>query len=110
MRSVKTAVQHRSCVLGVPRPAWDAFWLQCKAWANPSGENKYKNILYAILFAYSVRFWSCSGFVVLFCVLFGFVLCVFAVCLVYDDGGRMDYVQVLHQFSFGPSTVDGLDY
>ena len=34
-------------------------------------------------------------FVVWFCVLFGFVLCVFAVCLVYDDDGPMDYVQVL---------------
>ena len=40
----------------------------------------------------------CSGLVVWFCVLFGFVLCVFAVCLVYD--GPMDYVQVLPQFSF----------
>jgi hypothetical protein len=39
-------------------------------------------------------------FVVWFCVLFGFVLCVFAVCLVYDDDGPMDYVQVLPQFSF----------
>ena len=29
-----------------------------------------------------------------------FVLCVFAVCLVYDDDGPMDYVQVLPQFSF----------
>ena len=43
---------------------------------------------------------ACSGFVVLFCVLFGFVLCVFAVCLVDDDDGPMDYVQVLPQFSF----------
>ena len=43
---------------------------------------------------------ACSGFVVWFCVLFGFVLCVFAVCLVYDDDGPMDYVQVLPQFSF----------
>ena len=33
---------------------------------------------------------ACSGFVVWFCVLFGFVLCVFAVCLVYDDDGPMD--------------------
>ena len=32
--------------------------------------------------------------------LVGFVLCVFAVCLVYDDDGPMDYVQVLPQFSF----------
>ena len=32
--------------------------------------------------------------------LFGFVLCVFAVCLVFDDDGPMDYVQVLPQFSF----------
>ena len=43
---------------------------------------------------------ACSGFVVWVCVLFGFVLCVFAVCLVYDDDGPMDYVQVLPQFSF----------
>ena len=43
---------------------------------------------------------ACSSFVVWFCVLFGFVLCVFAVCLVYDDDGPMDYVQVLPQFSF----------
>ena len=43
---------------------------------------------------------ACSGFVVWFCALFGFVLCVFAVCLVYDDDGPMDYVQVLPQFSF----------
>ena len=43
---------------------------------------------------------ACSGCVGLFCVLFGFVLCVFAVCLVYDDDGPMDYVQVLPQFSF----------
>ena len=36
-----------------PSTAWDAFWLQRKAWANPSGGKKiyiyiYKNILYAI--------------------------------------------------------------
>ena len=43
---------------------------------------------------------GCFVFVVWFCVLFGFVLCVFAVCLVYDDDGPMDYVQVLPQFSF----------
>ena len=43
---------------------------------------------------------ACSGFVVWFCVLFCFVLCVFAVCLVFDDDGPMDYVQVLPQFSF----------
>ena len=43
---------------------------------------------------------ACFVFVVWFCVLFGFVLCVFAVCLVYDDDGPMDYVQVLPQFSF----------
>ena len=43
---------------------------------------------------------ACSGFVVWFCVLFGFGLCAFAVCLVYDDDGPMDYVQVLPQFSF----------
>ena len=43
---------------------------------------------------------ACSGFVVLFCVLVGFVLCVFAVCLVYVDDGPMDYVQVHPQFSF----------
>ena len=36
-----------------------------------------------------------------------FVLCVFAVCLVYDDDGPMDYVQVLPQFSFAASTADG---
>ena len=45
-------------------------------------------------------FLACFVFVVWFCVLFGFVLCVFAVCLVYDDDGPMDYVQVLPQFSF----------
>ena len=33
-------------------------------------------------------------------VFFWFVLCVFAVCLVYDDDGPIDYVQVLPQFSF----------
>ena len=31
---------------------------------------------------------------------FGFVSCAFAVCLVDDDDGLLDYVQVLHQFSF----------
>ena len=36
-----------------PSTAWDAFWLQRKAWANPSGGRKkniyiYINILYAI--------------------------------------------------------------
>ena len=41
-----------------------------------------------------VGFWLVL-FVVWFCVLFGFVLCVFAVCLVYDDDGPMDYVQIL---------------
>ena len=47
----------------------------------------------------------CVGFW-LVCLLFGFVfclvfvLCVFAVCLFYDDDGPMDYVQVLPQFSF----------
>ena len=30
---------------------------------------------------------------------FGFVSCAFAVCLVDDDDGLLDYVQVLHQFS-----------
>ena len=44
---------------------------------------------------------ACFVFVVWFSVLFGFVLCVFAVCLVYDDDGPMDYVQILPQFSFG---------
>ena len=39
-----------------------------------------------------------------------FVLCVFAVCLVYDDDGPMNYVQVLPQFSFAASTVDGLEH
>ena len=43
---------------------------------------------------------ACFVFVVWFCVLSGFVLCVFAVCLVYDDDGPMYYVQVLPQFSF----------
>ena len=38
-------------------------------------------------------------FLVLFCVSrFGFVSCAFAVCLVDDDDGLLDYVQVL-QFS-----------
>ena len=43
-----------------------------------------------------VLFWFC------FCVsrFFGFVSCAFAVCLVDDDDGLLDYVQVLHQFSF----------
>ena len=31
------------------------------------------------------------------------------ICLVYDNDGPMDYVQVLPQFSFAASTVDGLD-
>ena len=31
---------------------------------------------------------------------FCFVSCAFAVCLVDDDDGLLDYVQVLHQFSF----------
>ena len=31
---------------------------------------------------------------------FGFVSYAFAVCLVDDDDGLLDYVQVLHQFSF----------
>ena len=31
---------------------------------------------------------------------FGFVVCAFAVCLVDDDDGLLDYVQVRHQFSF----------
>ena len=41
-------------------------------------------------------FWFCC---LVLCVVW-FVLCVFAVCLVYDDDGPMDYVQVLPQFSF----------
>ena len=45
---------------------------------------------------------ACSGFVVLFCVLVGFVLCVFAVCLVYVDDGPMDYVQVTPVLFCGP--------
>ena len=56
----------------------------------------------------------CSVLACLF-LLFGlcfvwFCLCVFAVGLVYDDDGPMDYVQVLPQFSFAASTVDGLDH
>ena len=51
-----------------------------------------------------------SGFVVLFCVLVGFVLCVFAVRLVYDDDGPMDYVQVLPSSLLRPSTADGLEH
>ena len=45
---------------------------------------------------------SCVLFLACFVLLFGlcFVLCVFAVCLVYNDDGPMDYVQVLPQFSF----------
>ena len=31
---------------------------------------------------------------------FSFVPCAFAVCLVDDDDGLLNYVQVLHQFSF----------
>ena len=50
---------------------------------------------------------ACSGFVVWFCVLFGFVLCV---CLFYDDDGPMDYVQVLPSSLLRPSTVDGLEH
>ena len=51
----------------------------------------------------------------LFCLLFGlcfvwFVLCVFAVCLVYDDDAPMDYVQVPPHFSFVASTVEGLEH
>ena len=45
---------------------------------------------------------ACSGFVVLFCVLVGFVLCIFAVCLVYVDDGPMDYVQVSPVLFCGP--------
>ena len=46
---------------------------------------------------------SVFGFVLvllLYFVSLGFVLFAFAVCLVYDDDGLLDYVQVLHQFSF----------
>ena len=46
---------------------------------------------------------SVFGFVlvlVLCFAFFGFVSCAFAVCLVDDDDGLLDYVQVLHQFSF----------
>ena len=39
-----------------------------------------------------------------------FCLCVFAVCLVYDDDGPMDCVQVPSQFSFAASTVDDLEH
>ena len=52
---------------------------------------------------------SVFGFVlVLLCVL-GFVLFAFAVCLVYDDDGLLDYVQVLDQFSFVALNSDGLE-
>jgi len=44
-------------------------------------------------------FGFCSGFVFCFA-FFGLVWCAFAVCLVDDDDGLLDYVQVLHQFSF----------
>ena len=40
---------------------------------------------------------------------FGFVLFAFAACLIYDDDGLLDYVQVLHQFSFVASIEDGLE-
>ena len=44
---------------------------------------------------------SVFGFVlVLFLCFLVFCLCALAVCLVDDDDGLLDYVQVLHQFSF----------
>ena len=46
---------------------------------------------------------SVFGFVLvllLYFVSLGFVLLPLPVCLVYDDDGLLDYVQVLHQFSF----------
>ena len=42
--------------------------------------------------------------------IFGLVSCAFAVCLVDDDDDLLDYVQVLRQFSFVASIVDGLEY
>ena len=42
-------------------------------------------------------------------VFLGFVLFAFAVCLVYDDDGLLDYVQVLDQFSFVASIVMALN-
>ena len=39
------------------------------------------------------------GFVLCFA-FFSFVSCAFAVCLVDEDDGLLDCVQVLHQFSF----------
>ena len=54
---------------------------------------------------------SVFGFVLvlLLCLCFGFVLFAFAACLIYDDDGLLDYVQVLHQFSFVASIEDGLE-
>ena len=47
-----------------------------------------------------VRFWLVLVLLFCFVCCLVFVLCVFAVCLVHDDDGPMDYVQVLPQFSF----------
>ena len=52
-------------------------------------------------------FWFCMF---CFCCVFGCVLCVFAVCLVYDDDGPVDYVQVLPSSLLRLSTVDGLEH
>ena len=58
--------------------------------------NPPMNWLPVIVCPFLGLFWFCFlCFVVL-----GFVLFAFAVCLVYDDDGLLDYVQVLHQFSF----------
>ena len=58
--------------------------------------NPPKNWLPVIVCPFLFLFWFC------FCVscFFGFVVCAFAVCLVDDDDGPLDYVQVLRQFSF----------
>ena len=64
----------------LPSPAWIHQWTGCQSFS-------------------CVRFWFCSGFVFCFA-FFGLVWCAFAVCLVDDDDGLLDYVQVLHQFSF----------
>ena len=64
----------------LPSPAWIHQWAGCQSFS-------------------CVHFLFCSGFVFCFS-FFGLVRCAFAVCLVDDDDGLLEYVQILHQFSF----------
>ena len=78
----------------LPSPAWIHQWTGCQSFL-------------------CVRFWLVCFCCLVLCFVW-FCLCVFAVYLVYDDDGPMDYVQVLPQFSFAalnsrwPGTLIGI--